>query len=54
MSKVVSKLCPQLSGNILRWIDDDTFIASIVNRRDTRVEMLCHKDYWTISKGETK
>lgn len=52
MSKVVSKLCPQLSGNILRWINENTFIASVVNRFGIRVEMVCHKDYWTILEGE--
>lgn len=52
LAKVVSKLDSHMFGHILRWIDDNTFIASVINRFGTRGEMVCHKDYWTILEGE--
>lgn len=49
MQKVYSKLCPALSGHIVRWIDSTTFIALITNRDGRRGEMICHTDYWIVS-----
>lgn len=49
MQKVYSKLCPALSGHIVRWIDSTTFIALITNRDGRRGEMICHTDYWRVS-----
>lgn len=49
LQKVRSKLCPALSGYILRWLDSNQFIASIINRDGNRGEMICHTDYWEVS-----
>lgn len=48
LQKVYSKICPTLTGHILRWIDAETFIASVTNRFGAMGEMICHKDCWTI------
>ena len=49
LTRVYSKLCPALSGHILRWVTADQFIATIVNRDGQRGEMICHTDYWEVS-----
>lgn len=48
LQKVGSKICPNLSGYILRWINSEQFIASIVNRNGKRGEMICHIDFWNV------
>lgn len=41
-----SKLCPQLYGKIIRWIDDEQFVVL----RGCR-EIIGNKKYWRISDG---
>ena len=49
MAKVYSKLCPTLSGHLLRWLDDSQFIASVIGRDGQEKEMICNKQYWEVS-----
>ena len=49
MTKVYSKLCPILTGYILRWIDEDQFIASITGRDGNSTEMVCHRQFWEVT-----
>lgn len=46
--KIVSTICPNLTGHILRWIDSNQFIAVVTSRDGTVGEMICHKDCWAI------
>lgn len=46
--RVVSNICPNLTGHILRWVTSETFIALVTNRFGSMGEMICHKDCWTI------
>lgn len=48
VTRVRSKLCPDLSGYILKWLDTNQFTAMIVHRNGTRGEMICHTDYWEV------
>lgn len=47
--KMRSKLLPQLTGHILRWIDDQQFIISVINRDGNRGEMIGHREFWEIA-----
>lgn len=43
--RIVSKLNPQMTGYVLRWINSNQFIA-LVNTQYGRGEMIGHKDFW--------
>lgn len=48
LKKVYNKLCPTLTGYILRWINSELFIARITNRFGTTGEMICNKKHWEV------
>lgn len=48
LTKVRNKMCPTLSGHILRWIDSKQFIAYVTNRFGQTGEMFCHIDHWEV------
>ena len=48
LEKVHSKLCPALTGYILRWLDANQFIARITNRNGQVGEMICNRQFWEV------
>lgn len=42
-----SKLCLQLSGEIIKWLDDNQFIVRIGCR-----EIVGNKQYWRVEDGD--
>ena len=47
--RVYSKLCPTMSGYILKWLDANQFIAHITCRDGGETEMVCNRQFWEVS-----